>query len=280
MLAYRHLFHAGNFADVFKHALLAQLVAALAHKDKPFLVLDTHAGIALYDLEHPWAQKHAEHRAGISLVWDRRDAPAELAPYLEAVRAENPDGKLRWYPGSPRIARRLLRPGDRLVLSELNPADHEMLAAVFASDRQTTVRGMDGYEALRMFLPPPERRALAFVDSSFDRAQEFARLSRALAEAHARFATGVYALWYPLMAAGAMGGFERSVAGTGIRRILQVELSVHGPRWTESLRGNGMLVVNPPYKFDATARRIVEWLRPVLAPGGEGSSRVRWLVGE
>ena len=120
MLAYRHLFHAGNFADVFKHALLAQLVLALEKKDKPFLYLDTHAGIGRYDLMHPWAQKNAEHKDGIALVWARHDAPPALAPYLDAVRAENADGKLRYYPGSPRIVRRLLRAHDRMALTELN----------------------------------------------------------------------------------------------------------------------------------------------------------------
>src|SRR5262245_31419413 len=131
MLAYRHLFHAGNFADVFKHALLAQLVAGLRGKVKPFLYLDTHAGTGLYDLTHPWAQKNKEYHDGVARVWTRGDAPAALAPYLEAVRAENPGGRLRYYPGSPRIARRLLRSHDRLVLLELNKDDCAALAAQF-----------------------------------------------------------------------------------------------------------------------------------------------------
>ena len=275
MLAYRHLFHAGNFADVFKHALLAQLVLGLAKKDKPFFCLDTHAGIGHYDLTHEWARKNAEYKSGISLVWARKDAP-----YLDAVRAENPDKKLNFYPGSPRIVRGLLRAHDRLALSELNKRDFEVLDKLFANDRQVQVRLLDGYQALKAFLPPPERRGLVFVDSSFDRAQEFKRLSDGFAEAHRKFATGVYALWYPLMDPIAMNAFERRVAATGIRKILQLELSVRNIGISGSVRGCGMLVVNPPFDFETAAKKILAWLWPVLAQDGEGEQRARWLVPE
>ena len=280
MLAYRHLFHAGNFADVFKHALLAQLVLGLAKKDKPFVCLDTHAGIGHYDLTHEWARKNAEYKSGISLVWARKDAPPEMAPYLDAVRAENPDKKLNFYPGSPRIVRGLLRAHDRLALSELNKRDFEVLDKLFANDRQVQVRLLDGYQALKAFLPPPERRGLVFVDSSFDRAQEFKRLSDGFAEAHRKFATGVYALWYPLMDPIAMNAFERRVAATGIRKILQLELSVRNIGISGSVRGCGMLVVNPPFDFETAAKKILAWLWPVLAQDGEGEQRARWLVPE
>src|SRR3972149_398760 len=183
MLAYRHLFHAGNFADVFKHALLVRLLVALAQKEAPFCYLDTHAGLGRYDLAHAWAQKAREFENGIARIWQRRDAPPALAGYLDAVRAENPAGSLRFYPGSPRIARALLRPGDRMVLTELNKADFAALEARFAGDRQVQVRHMDGYQALKSFLPPKERRGLVLLDSSFDRAGEFARIAEALAAA-------------------------------------------------------------------------------------------------
>jgi len=280
MLAYRHLFHAGNFADVFKHALLVQLTLALARKDKPFLYLDTHAGIGRYDLTHPWAQKNAEFRNGIELVWNRSDAPEALAPYLEAVRAENPDRRLRFYPGSPCIVRRLLRPGDRLALTELNKTDCAQLAGVFARDRQVRVELMDGYQALKAYLPPKERRALTLLDSSFDRAQEFARIAQALADAHRRFATGVYAIWYPLMDPGSVKAFEREVAATGIRKILKLELSVLPEGWLSGMRGSAMLVVNAPFQFDQLAPPMLAWLWKALSPEGEGGYQVRWLVEE
>jgi 23S rRNA (adenine2030-N6)-methyltransferase len=278
VLAYRHHFHAGNFADVFKHALLTRLLGVIAAKPKPFFYLDTHAGIGRYDLAHAWAQKHTEFRDGIARLWERSDLPAALAPYLAAVRAENPDGQLRFYPGSPRIARRFLRPGDRMVLSELNRTDVAELGHRFAHDRQVTVHLMDGYQALKAQLPPKERRGLVLVDSSFDRAGELRRVAGAMATAHERWATGIYAIWYPLMEAAAMRGFERDVVATGVRRILQLELALHAEGWTAGLRGCGMLVVNPPYRFDGEAEAIVRWLAKVLAAGG--GDRTGWLVPE
>jgi 23S rRNA (adenine2030-N6)-methyltransferase len=280
LLAYRHLFHAGNFADVFKHALIARLLVALGKKDKPLCYVDTHAGLGVYDLAHEWARKNAEFRDGIGRLWERDDVPALLAPYLDAVRAENRGTALRFYPGSPRIAQRLLRPGDRVVLSELNKADVAPLGKLFAADARVTVHLMDGYQSLKAHLPPKERRGLVLIDSSFDRAGEFKRLADALGEAHARWANGVYAIWYPLMEPRVMRAFERDVEATGIRKVLQLELAVHPEGWALGMRGCGMLVVNPPFGFGEEARTILDWLWRVLAVDGAGTQRVRWLVPE
>jgi 23S rRNA (adenine2030-N6)-methyltransferase len=280
LLAYRHHFHAGNFADVFKHALLARLLLALEKKDKPYCYVDTHAGVGLYDLAHPWATKNAEFRDGIGRLWGRTDTPELLAPYLDAVRAENRGPALRFYSGSPRIAQRLLRPGDRLILSELNRDDCAALAERCAADRRVTVHLMDGYQSLKAHLPPQERRGLVLVDSSFDRAGEFKRLTDALAGAHRRWATGVYAIWYPLMEANVLRAFERGVVATGMRKVLQLELAVRLENWTLGMRGCGLLVVNPPFGFELEARTIVAWLWRTLAIDGHGGQRVRWLVPE
>jgi len=280
MLAYRHLFHAGNFADVFKHSLLTRLVLAFEKKDKPFFVLDTHAGIGRYDLTHEWALKNAEFRDGIAMVWGRKDVPDEFIPYFEAIRGENAGNALRFYPGSPRVVRRLLRPVDRMVLVELNKKDCEHLGGLFGGDRQTTVHLMDGYQSLKAFLPPKERRGLIFVDSSFDRSREFDRLTGGLVEAHRRFATGVYALWYPVMEPLAMRAFERGLIETGIRKILQLEISVLAENWSGGMRGCGMLVVNPPFGFEVQARSMLKWLQPALSREDGGSQRVVWLAGE
>jgi 23S rRNA (adenine2030-N6)-methyltransferase len=280
MLAYRHLFHAGGFADVFKHSLLSRLILALQKKEKPFFVLDTHAGIGRYDLDHDWAQKNAEYRDGIARIWGRKDLPDEFVPYFDAIRGENSAGSMRYYPGSPRIVRRLLRPVDRMVLIELNRKDCESLGWLFGGDRQTAVHLMDGYQSLRAFLPPKERRGLIFIDSSFDRAREFDRLATGLAEAHRRFATGVYALWYPMMEPMTMRAFERELVGTGIRNILQLELTVLPEGFGDGMRGCGMIVVNPPFGFEDQARRMIKWMRPLLAREGDGSDRVVWLAPE
>jgi len=290
VLAYRHLFHAGNFADVFKHAILVQLLVALAEKEKPFCFLDTHAGTGRYDLRHPWAEKAREYANGIDKLWeltktelpktDLPETPAALAPYLAAVRAENPDGRLRFYPGSPRIARGLIRAGDRMVLTELNKRDCAELDALFSGDRQVLVRGMDGYQALKAYLPPKERRGLVLLDSSFDRAGEFARIVEALTDACRRWATGMYAIWYPLMEPAAMRRFERDLVRTGIRKLLQLEITVAPESWTATMRGCGMLIVNPPWKLNATARPLLAWLASALAQPADGGSSVRWLVPE
>ena len=280
MLAYRHQFHAGNFADVFKHALLTRLLILLGRKDKPYLYLDTHAGIGRYDLTHAWALKNAEHEDGIARLWKRNDIPALLEPYMDAVRAENRGPALRFYPGSPRIARRLLRPDDRMVLTELSRDDSKTLMDLFDGDRQVRVFHEDGYHALKVFLPPLERRGLVLVDSSFDRSGELARLTEGLIAAHLRWATGVYALWYPLLEPAVMHGFERGLIDLGIRKILQLELSVLPDGWSASLRGCGMVVVNPPFGFEEEARAVLEWLWPILSEAEQGGTRVRWLVPE
>jgi len=279
VLAYRHLFHAGNFADVFKHALLTRLLIALNGKETPYCYLDTHAGTGRYDLAHEWAWKTREFENGIGRLWDRKDIPAALVPYMDAVRSENPKGRLRYYPGSPLIALKLRRPGDRIVLAELGKTDCAELEAVAGGKRNVSVHLMDGYQALKAFLPPGERRGLVLLDSSFDRAREFTRIAKALKQAHARWPTGIYAIWYPLMEPAAMRGFMRDVTATRVRKVLRLELDVAPDRQT-ILGGCGMMIVNPPWRFEAEARALLEWLWRALSPAGEGGSRVQWLVPE
>ena len=280
MLSYRHLFHAGNFADVFKHALLARLLLALGGKEKPYFYLDTHAGTGRYDLAHEWAWKAREFESGIGRLWERKDIPAALAPYMQVVRSENPKGRLRFYPGSPLIALNLRRPGDRLVFSELNRTDCAALDAAVGQSRNTSVHLMDGYQALTAFLPPPERRGLVLLDSSFDRSGEFKRIAQALKNACQRWPTGIYAAWYPLMAPGVMRGFMREMEKTGIRKVLRLELRVREAAPDEPIAGCGALVINPPWKFDAEARPLLDWIQQALSPRGAGSVKVDWLTPE
>ena len=280
MLAYRHLFHAGNFADVFKHALLARLLIALGLKDKPYWYLDTHAGTGRYDLSHEWAWKAKEFENGIGRLWDRRDIPDALAPYMEIVRAENPKGRLRYYPGSPLIAVHLHRPEDRLVFSELNRNDCAELEAAVGRSRNVAVHLMDGYQALKSFVPPQERRGLVLLDSSFDRAGEFGRVLKALRQAHERWPTGIYAVWYPMMKPGVMRDFERDIKKTRIPKMLRLELQVRAWKDHAPIHGCGMLVVNPPWKFDAEARPLLDWLAKALAQDRLASGKVDWLAPE
>ena len=257
-----------------------QLAALVGRKAKPFMYLDTHAGSGRYDLSHAWAQKNREFESGIGRIFDRTDCPRQVRPYLDAVREHNVDGKLRFYPGSPVLVYGLLRDNDRMVVTELNGDDCARLQSAFRARRRVQVRNMDGYQALKAFLPPKERRGLILIDSSFDRASEYQRLAEAAVAAHKRFATGVFGLWYPLMEPAAVSGFERLIVESGIRNVLRLELSVHAASWRDSLRGSAMLVINPPYGLDTIAAPMLHWLWKALSVDEEGRYSVKWLVGE
>lgn len=281
MLSYRHAFHAGNFADVHKHAVLSLLLQELAHKDAPYCYLDTHAGAGRYDLASPEAAKNAEHRDGIDRLWRRDDLPEALQPYLDAVRALNSGrgDRPRWYPGSPRLARSLVRPQDRIILTELHPEDAARLREEFARDRQVAVHHLDGYHGLKAFVPPKERRGLLLMDPAFERRDELRHLIAGLEAAKAHWAQGVYALWFPITSRGALDDFYRRLEKTGIRKILVSELCVRPPR-TPRLNGSVMALINPPWQFEQRLQECVPWLATVLGEDGAGSARCQWLVPE
>lgn len=280
MFGYRHAFHAGNFADVVKHSLLVALLEALQRKDTPLCVLDTHAGLGRYDLASPEACKNREYAEGIGRVYAEGSAPPAAARYLELVRALNAGGSaLRWYPGSPRIARALLRPQDRLVLTELNRADHAVLKREFAGDRQVAVHLQDAYQGLKAFLPPAERRGLVLIDPAYELKDEYERAAAGLAGAHRRWPTGVYALWYPLLTASLARGLHEGLRAGGIRKVLRAELWVR-PEARDRLSGSGMLIVNPPWRLEAELAELLPWLQARLCQLPPGEVRVDWLVPE
>ena len=279
MLSYRHGFHAGNAGDVLKHATLAAVLSLLTRKDKPLCYLESHAGAGRYDLADARARKTREYRAGIGRLWDRDDPPAVLEPYLRAVRAENPDGVLRRYPGSPAVAAALLRPDDRLVLMELNAKDGETLRAAFRDDRRVAVHRRDGYEGLLALVPPRERRGLALLDPSYEVESDYADVVTTVAAAHARWPGGCYAIWYPLLDRPLSRRLERALVGTGLRRILCSELRLDA-RDGPGMKGAGMLWVGPPWTLDAALAELLPWLARTLAADGAGVHRLEWLVGE
>lgn len=278
MLGYRHGFHAGNFADAFKHALLVRLIRALQNKDKPFRVLDTHAGAGRYDLDSAPARKNREFADGIGRLWDQAGLSPELRDYLDRVRALNPDGDLRWYPGSPRIARDLLRPDDRLVLTELHPTEYPLLKAEFGGDRRVAVHHADGYAALDAFLPPPERRGLVLIDPAYEFKGEFDRLADAIRRIHRRWASGMIAIWYPIRDRAPSSRFQRTLRESGIPAILCAELGLHPYDGPPGLHGCGMIIVNPPWKLDETLHRLLPELLRWLRVGDEGQTRLEWLA--
>lgn len=278
MLGYQHGYHAGNFADVLKHAVLTLVLETLGRKDAPLCYLDTHAGRGIYDLEAPEARKTREYQTGIGRLWHRSDAPPELSPWLEVVRALNPDGVLRRYPGSPELARRLLRPHDRLALAELHPAEYTALRTALGGDRRVGIHRRDGYEALPALVPPRERRGLVLVDPSYERADEPRLVTAALAKALARWPTGVYALWYPHVATLAAPSLQRALAQAGTGRLLRVELDIAAPS-PLGMYGSGLLLVNPPWRLHDALARVLPWLWCVLAPDGGGGYRLAGVGG-
>ena len=279
---YRHEFHAGNFADVAKHSLLAVLLAGLSRKDTPWHYFDTHAGTGVYDLAGDAARRSGEAAAGIARLWPFRGAlPPAVELLCGVISTWNPGlapGSLpRFYPGSPAIAVALAREQDRLTLAELQPQAASELKARFQRDKRIAVHQRDGYEMLTALTPPPERRGLALFDPPYESPEEFERLVECLAVSHGRWPSGVYALWYPLKDEVARLKFLRRMERSGISRILLTELRV-GDR-AGGLLGSGLLVVNPPWQSDGEIRDCLKVLAGILATGA-GESEVRWLVPE
>ena len=278
-MKYRHTFHAGNFADVHKHVTLLALLAALRKKDKGFLYLDTHAGRGAYDLSSP----SAEAAAGIGRFLECRHAAQELneyAQFVHAWRAVAPRRHL--YPGSPLIAAGALRAQDRAVLIELQGAEaHALEAALAAGDgagpQGVRVERGDGFARLRAWLPPPERRGLVLVDPPYEEAQDFAQVAAALADGLKRFATGVFAAWYPIKEERSTAAWLAACAPTLPARSLVSELWLYPRDSRVALNGSGILIVNPPYQLDERMRVWLPELCACLAPGAGAGSAVRLL---
>lgn len=280
---YRHAYHAGNFADVVKHAVLALVLEHMKRKETPFRVVDTHAGTGLYDLAGEEAQKTGEWQHGIGRILAAAppgEIAAILAPYLDAVRAENDGGPLVCYPGSPRVARRLMRPGDRLVVNEAHPEDAARLAALFANDRAVKVMTLDGWTALKALLPPKERRGVVLVDPPFEEPGEFKRLIDGLVAAHRRFATGTVILWYPIKDERLVRAFQRDAAALAIPKLLSAELLIRAPSSVGELAGSGLLILNPPFTLEAQLAVLLPYLAATLARGKGAGHRLAWLAGE
>jgi 23S rRNA (adenine2030-N6)-methyltransferase len=269
---YRHAFHAGGFADVHKHAVLARILTHLRLKPAAFRVIDTHAGAGRYDLLGPEPLRSGEWREGIARVFaarGRSDVDALLAPYLDAVAAFNPNGDvLRVYPGSPLIARHLLRTQDRLTACELEPQAAALLAVALRGDARVKALMIDGWTALNAYVPTKERRGLVLIDPPFEDPDDFARLWQVLAAAHRKWPTGIYMLWYPIKDRDAPDALARRLQRSTMPNLLRCELSLGAPRLSGGLVGSGLIVVNPPFTLEADLRFAMPVLCALLAPQG------------
>ena len=280
---YRHTYHAGNFADVLKHAVLAQIITYLKRKDQAFRVIDTHAGIGMYDLSSVEAQKTGEWHEGIGCLTKAKLSPelkAFLAPWLEAVQTLNPDGGIRHYPGSPKLSRLLMRRQDRLTAIELHPADAKQLRSVFDGDFQVRVIELDGWLALGGHLPPKEKRGLVLVDPPFEEDGEYDRMIDGLARATRRFPGGTYMLWHPIKADSPLAAFDKKLIALGRPRTLTVRLLVRNNKIAPGLNGSGLVIINPPFTLEADLKQVLPELTRLLAQDPSAGSELRMLVGE
>lgn len=277
---YRHAFHAGGYADVVKHAVLSLIVAYLKRKDAAFFVLDSHAGRGRYNLTDGESERTGEAQSGIARLFAKTDVPSVLAPYLGVVRSfQECANVLKWYPGSPRVVRALMRRQDRLFVAERHPDEAAALMAEFSRDRQVKVFTIDGYHAVRSFLPPRERRGLVLIDPPFESADEFERLAEALRDGLARWATGTFVLWYPIKRPDAVAAFLGDVAAAcGSRTAIALEVLVSQPDGIR-LAGCGLVVVNPPYTLSREAGAFLPYLADLFGGGYGAEGRVVTLCG-
>lgn len=286
---YRHAYHAGNFADVMKHVLLIELIRGMQRKQKGFLYLDTHAGRGLYDLSEAdkgdRLERAPEHPNGIGRLLAAKGLKGTLADYVSLVREcdranGNIGDELRFYPGSPRIAQTLARPQDRVVLCEQHPAEAEALKHEFRIDMKTLIHAMNGYTGVKASLPPPERRALVLIDPPFEDSEEFARVGEAILEGLRRLPGAVFAVWYPFSERARSEEFLETVAGLKLPPTWTAELVVAGPEDGLSMRGSGLMVINPPWQLDQTVIPLLESMKGLLAQTGGAKARLRWLIPE
>lgn len=279
MLSYRHSFHAGNHADVVKHIVQSLILDALKQKDKPFVYHDTHSGVGRYDLQDERSEKTGEYKQGIARIWQRDDIPADIASYIDAIKDLNDGDTLRYYPGSPKVARTQLREQDRMVLTELHPSDFPLLLQEFRGDRQVRIYKEDAFARLKASLPPKERRGVVLIDPPYELKHEYMDVVKAIQESYKRWATGTYAIWYPVVYRENIDKMIQGLENLGIRKILQIELGVEPDTDERGMTASGMIVINPPWKLESQMQAILPWLQEAIAPT-HGFYKVDWIVPE
>lgn len=269
---YRHAYHAGHFADVFKHIVLVTVVQALQKKDKPLCYLDTHAGIGLYNLTGAEAQKTKEYQTGIGQIIDNTSKkPSEIEAYLNTVRALNTDGKLACYPGSPSVVQAMLRPADKMILTELHPTDFKALKTVFKGDKQVATHHLDGYQGLKAFLPPNPRRGLVLIDPPYESTAEFETILKNLRMALDRWKEGVYLIWYPVKSRPEINYFEHQLDRKIREPYIITEFNLFPDDSPFLLNGSGMVIINPPWQLADKLKPILSWLAQTLDKDNKGN---------
>lgn len=280
MLSYRHAFHAGNHADVLKHAVQSLILEALCAKDKGFCYIDTHAGAGGYALAHEWTQKKAEYLGGIAPLWQQREQWPVLAGYFAAIQAMNDGDRLDYYPGSPKVAEHFQRPQDRLVLMELHNNEVDNLRQNLRRDG-VAIHHRDGFEGLVGLLPPTPKRGLVLIDPPYELKEDYHRVADTLTKAHKRWPIGIYAVWYPLLAkqVDRSTGLKQALARCGFEQVLCAELGVGRQADDFGMHGSGMVVLNPPWKLEQQLSQLLPRLTAALALDPQASWKLEWLNG-
>jgi 23S rRNA (adenine2030-N6)-methyltransferase len=282
-LNYRHAFHAGNFADVLKHVVLSRVLVHLREKAGAFRVIDTHAGAGLYDLTSSEATRGGEWQDGIGRLMDATlptQAVELLAPYLEAVRALNPSGSLRSYPGSPVLAQHFLRRQDRLIACELEPNAANALRRSLRGDDRAKAIEIDGWTGLTAYIPPVERRGVVLIDPPFEEKGDYTRLAAALDTARRKWASGAYLLWYPIKGRPEPDALAKRIRRLAIPKVMRVELTVSPLSDPSRLNGCGLILLNPPWKLEAELAGLLPILAGLLVRSGKPTWHLDWLAAE
>ncbi len=280
MLSYRHGFHAGNFADVLKHMVLIQVLDYMKQKEKSIRIIDTHAGAGVYKLNGAQAQKNREFENGISRLWPLKQTPTAVARYTDLVRDLNEHGQLQIYPGSPLLVRKLMREQDRLFLHELHPADFQFLRDCMRDHKNIKVANEDGFAGLQALLPPPDRRALVLLDPSYEVKSDYQHLIKQVVQAHKRFSTGTFAIWYPVVLRQRIDEMELALQKSGIKNIQLMELGLQPDNPEHGMTSSGMIVINPPWTLWGEMEEALPWLADQLGESGQGFYRLEQLVAE
>ena len=280
MLSYRHAFHAGNFADVLKHSLLLHTVSYMTQKEKPLRIIDTHAGAGAYKLSGNPVIKNREYDNGIGKLWERDDLPPLVQDYVNFIKTCNADKQLHVYPGSPLFMQTLLRPKDNLFLHELHSTDWRLLTELIGNDKRVKIIDDDGLAGMQALLPPPDRRALVFIDPSYELKNEYHEVVKQVANAYKRFSTGTYVIWYPVVLRQRIDDMQKALQKSGMKNIQVFQLGIAADSPAYGMNSSGLFVVNPPWTLWKAMEEALPYLADILGEHGEGFYRLEQIVAE
>ncbi|UYZ84520.1 23S rRNA (adenine(2030)-N(6))-methyltransferase RlmJ [Entomomonas sp. E2T0] len=276
---YRHAFHAGNHADVFKHVVLSRLIALLCQKETPFAYLDTHSGLGIYDLYSSEAERTGEWLEGIKLLLEQANTPELFDDYITVINQLNVDKKLQYYPGSPMLAQKLMRPQDRIIFNEKHPEDAQLLKQNFRKDSRITIHTQDGWLLPKALLPTTEKRLLLLIDPPFEQTNELDLCVKSLTDAIARMRQAIVAIWYPIKDQKNLNKFYNQLKMSNAPKLLKAELMIKPADNNLGLNGSGMVIANPPWKLENELTTLLSYLSNVLTENA-GTWSIDWLIAE